>query len=132
MARNNVEEAAGGGQESGDYHQVQVTIAQPQGPNDPDIYLVVEFKNWAAFDGLGGKLDAVSAQSRARSRRPTNRSRSTPKIRTVLGSKTMQVAELSKRDASRASDHVSPADFADLTVIPPKMSAAHFPDAHWC
>jgi hypothetical protein len=40
----------------------QVLVAQPQGPNDPDIYLVVEYKNWAAFDGLGGKLDAVSAQ----------------------------------------------------------------------
>ena len=31
----------------------QVLVVQPQGPNDPDIYLVVEYKNWAAFDGLG-------------------------------------------------------------------------------
>ena len=40
----------------------QVLVAQPQGPNDPDILLIVEYKNWAALDGLGGKFDAVSAQ----------------------------------------------------------------------
>src|SRR5215470_9482057 len=40
----------------------RVFVAEPRGPNDPDIYLVVEYKNWAALDGLGSKFDAVSTQ----------------------------------------------------------------------
>jgi len=72
----------------------QVLTAQPQGPNDPDIYLVVEYKNWAAFDGLGGKLDAVSAQVEGSLEKANQSQSERAKIRTVLGSKTMQVAEL--------------------------------------
>jgi hypothetical protein len=72
----------------------QVVVAQPQGPNDPDIYLIVEYKNWAAFDGLGGKLDAVSAQVEGSIEKANQSEADRGKIRTVLGSKTMQVAEL--------------------------------------
>ena len=72
----------------------QVLVAQPQGPNDPDIYLVVEYKNWAAFDGIGGKLDAVSAQLEGSVEKANQSEADRAKIRTVLGSKTMQVAEL--------------------------------------
>src|ERR1700682_2245409 len=72
----------------------QVLVAQPQGPNDPDIYLVVEYKNWAAFDGLGGKLDAVSAQVEGSLEKANQAQADRAKIRTVLGSKTVQVAEL--------------------------------------
>jgi hypothetical protein len=72
----------------------QVLTAQPQGPNDPDIYLVVEYKNWAAFDGLGGKLDAVSVQIEGSLEKANQSQSERTKIRTVLGSKTMQVAEL--------------------------------------
>ena len=72
----------------------QVLVAQPQGPNDPDIYLVVEYKNWAAFDGLGGKFDAVSAQVEGSVEKANQSEVDRSKIRTVLGSKTMQVAEL--------------------------------------
>jgi hypothetical protein len=72
----------------------QVMIVQPQGPNDPDIYLVVEYKNWAAFDGLGSKLDAVSAQVEGSLEKANQAQSDRAKIRTVLGSKTMQVAEL--------------------------------------
>ena len=72
----------------------QVLVTQPQGPNDPDIYLVVEYKNWAAFDGLGGKLDAVSAQVEGSVEKANQAEADRAKIRTVLGSKTLQVAEL--------------------------------------
>ena len=72
----------------------QVLVVQPEGPNDPNIYLVVEFKNWAAFDGLGGKLDAVSAQVEGSVEKANQSEADRAKIRTVLGSKTMQVAEL--------------------------------------
>src|ERR1700726_3803979 len=40
----------------------RVLIVEARAPGDPDIFLVTEFKNWAALDGLGSKLDAVSAQ----------------------------------------------------------------------
>jgi hypothetical protein len=72
----------------------QVLVAEPHGPNDPDIYLVVEYKNWAALDGLGGKLDAVSAQVEGSVEKANQAEVERAKIRTVLGSKTMQIAEL--------------------------------------
>jgi hypothetical protein len=72
----------------------QVMVVQPQGPNDPDIYLVVEYKNWAAFDGLGSKLDAVSAQVEGSLEKANQAQADRAKIRTILGSRTMQVAEL--------------------------------------
>src|SRR5450755_4737504 len=40
----------------------RVFVIEARGPNDPDILLVTEFKNWAALDRLGGKLDAVSTE----------------------------------------------------------------------
>jgi L-rhamnose mutarotase len=33
--------------------------ATPRGPNDPDLYLVVTYKNMAAFDGLSERMDVV-------------------------------------------------------------------------
>ena len=72
----------------------QVLVAQPQGPNDPDILLIVEYKNWAALDGLGGKFDAVSAQVEGSLEKANQSEVDRAKIRTILGAKTVQVAEL--------------------------------------
>ena len=72
----------------------QVLVVESQGPHDPDILLVVEFKNWAALDGLGSKFDAVSAQVEGSVEKANQAQADRAKIRTVLGSKTMQVAEL--------------------------------------
>lgn len=72
----------------------QVLIVEARGPHDPDIYLVVEYKNWAALDGLGGKLDNVSAQVEGSVEKANQAEADRSKIRTVLGSQTMQVAEL--------------------------------------
>jgi hypothetical protein len=69
-------------------------VAEPRGPNDPDIYLVVEYKNWAAYDGLGSKLDAVSAQVEGSTAKANQAEVDRGKIRTVLGSETMQEALL--------------------------------------
>jgi hypothetical protein len=85
------EEAA---KKAGIITKYQVMVVQPQGPNDPDVYLVVEYKNWAAFDGLGSKLDAVSAQVEGSLEKANQAQSDRAKIRTVIGSKTMQVAEL--------------------------------------
>jgi hypothetical protein len=72
----------------------RVLLVEARGPHDPDIYLVTEFKNWAALDGLGGKLDAVSAQIEGSLEKANQSEVERAKIRTVLGAETMQVAEL--------------------------------------
>ena len=72
----------------------EVLMANPQGPNDPDVLLVITYKNWAALDGALAKGDEISKQIEgsvsAANQSEANRS----KIRRVLGSQTMQVAML--------------------------------------
>ena len=72
----------------------QVLVVEARGPHDPDIYLVTEFKNWAALDGLGSKLDNVSVQVEGSVEKANQAEVDRSKIRTVLGSQTMQIAEL--------------------------------------
>jgi L-rhamnose mutarotase len=33
--------------------------ATPRGPTDPDLYLIVTYKNMAALDGLSDRMDAI-------------------------------------------------------------------------
>jgi len=73
------------------YH---VYTAEPHGPNDPDIYLVVEYKNWAALDGIGAKFDALTTQTDGSVQKADEAEVSRGKIRTVLGSETIQEALL--------------------------------------
>jgi hypothetical protein len=72
----------------------RVLIVEARAPTDPDIYLITEYKNWAAFDGLGSKLDAVSAQVEGSIEKANQAEVDRGKIRTVLGSQTMQTADL--------------------------------------
>src|SRR5271169_6327245 len=72
----------------------RVIVVEARGPNDPDILLVTEFKNWAALDHLGGKLDQVSAAVEGSVEKANQSMADRAKIRTVLGSDTVQVAEL--------------------------------------
>ena len=72
----------------------RVLIVEARAPGDPDIFLVTEFKNWAALDGLGSKLDAVSAGVEGSIEKANQSEADRAKIRTVLGSQTMQTAEL--------------------------------------
>jgi len=74
-----------------DYH---VYLAEPHGPNDPDIYLVITYKNWAALDGLGGKFDKLSEQLEGSLQKADEGQVARGKIRTVLGSETIQEAML--------------------------------------
>jgi hypothetical protein len=71
-----------------------VLVAQPHTTQDADIILVVEFKNWAALDHLGSKLDQVSAKIEGSVEKANQSEVDRAKIRTVLGSDTVQVAEL--------------------------------------
>ena len=72
----------------------RVVVIEARGANDPDILLVTEFKNWAALDGLGGKLDAISAQTQGSVEKAAQSQAERAKIRTVLGSRTQQQALL--------------------------------------
>jgi hypothetical protein len=72
----------------------EVDVAQPQSPTDADVILIVRYKNWAALDGLGTKLDAISAQIEGSVDKANQSEAARGKIRTILGSTTVQVAEL--------------------------------------
>jgi hypothetical protein len=71
-----------------------VLIAQPHNPQDADVVLVTEYKNWAALDNLGSKLDQVSAKIEGSVEKANQGEADRAKIRTVLGSDTVQVAVL--------------------------------------
>jgi hypothetical protein len=85
------EEAA---KKAGLINSYEVLVVEPRGPQDPDIYLVVEYKNWAALDGLGGKLDSISAQVEGSLDKANQSESARAKIRTIIGSQTMQRADL--------------------------------------
>jgi hypothetical protein len=72
----------------------RVIVIEPRGPNEPDILLVTEFKNWAALDHLGTKLDQVSAEIEGSVEAAAKSEVDRAKIRTVLGSRTQQEAIL--------------------------------------
>jgi hypothetical protein len=72
----------------------EVLLASPQGPNDPDILLVVTYKNWAALDGGLAKGDEIAKQIEGSVSASNQSQADRSKIRRVLGSQTMQVAIL--------------------------------------
>jgi hypothetical protein len=72
----------------------RVIVVEARGPNDPDILLVTEFKNWAALDHLGSKFDQVTAQIEGSVEAAAKSEAERAKIRTVLGSRTEQEAIL--------------------------------------
>jgi hypothetical protein len=72
----------------------RVFVIEARGPNEPDILLVTEYKNWAALDHLGSKLDAVSEQIEGSIEKSNAAQADRAKIRTVLGSRTQQEALL--------------------------------------
>lgn len=72
----------------------KVLVAQPRGPQDPDIYLIEFYPNWATFDGIGGKMDAIAKQIWGSLKETNTQEAGRAKIRTILGSEVMQEAEL--------------------------------------
>lgn len=72
----------------------EVLNVEPRGPNDPDLYLVITYKNWGALDGLADKSDAVSKQVYGSMAQSNAAAVDRGKMRTVLGSATMQVLNL--------------------------------------
>jgi hypothetical protein len=72
----------------------RVIVIEARGPNEPDILLVTEYKNWAALDHLGSKLEAISAQVEGSVEAANKSEAERARIRTVLGSRTEQEAIL--------------------------------------
>jgi hypothetical protein len=64
--------------------------AQARGPKDADIILTVTYRNWAAFDGLEDKQEAVSSRIVGTRAQANERAISRESMREVLGSETIQ------------------------------------------
>ena len=72
----------------------RVLVVEARTPQDPDIILVTEYKNWAALDHLGGKLDQVATKVEGSVEAADKSEVDRAKIRTILGSRTSQEAIL--------------------------------------
>ena len=72
----------------------RVVSVEARGENDPDIYLVVNYKNWAAFDGATAKGDAIAKQVEGTLAASNQAAVDRGKIRRVLGSWTGQELDL--------------------------------------
>ncbi|MEJ0005817.1 MAG: hypothetical protein WDM77_05380 [Steroidobacteraceae bacterium] len=72
----------------------RVITVEARGENDPDVYLVVNYKNWAALDGATAKGDAVAKQVEGSLAVQNSAAVGRGKIRRVLGSWTGQELDL--------------------------------------
>jgi hypothetical protein len=69
----------------------EVLGVEPRSADDPDLFLITRYKNWAALDGALAKNDEISKQVEgSASASQVDRA----KIRRVIGSSTMQVLDL--------------------------------------
>lgn len=71
-----------------------VYTVDPRGPDDADVLLVIEYKNWAALDNGMAKQDAVLKMIEGSVQQANQSEADRSKIRRVLGTQTMQQALL--------------------------------------
>jgi hypothetical protein len=72
----------------------RVVSVEARGENDPDIYLVINYKNWAALDGATAKGDAITKQVEGTLTASDQSAVDPAKMRRVLGSWTGQELDL--------------------------------------
>ena len=72
----------------------KVVTVEARSDNDPDLYLIVTYKNWAALDGATAKGDAIAKQVEGTLAAASDAAVSRGKIRRVLGSWTGQELNL--------------------------------------
>jgi len=72
----------------------QVVTVEARGTEDADILLITTYKDWAALDGALAKGDDVVKQMGQTNDQSNKEQVDRSKIRTVLGSSTMQVLDL--------------------------------------
>jgi len=75
---------------TGDVLSYRVITVEPRSEHDPDLYLVVTYKNWAALDGATAKSDAIAKQVEGSLEASNKGDADRSKIRRVLGSFTGQ------------------------------------------
>ncbi|MGA2364133.1 MAG: hypothetical protein ABSG12_01365 [Steroidobacteraceae bacterium] len=68
----------------------RVITVQPRTENDPDVYLITNYRNWAAFDGMTAKMDAIMKQVEGSLDTAGQHAVERGKIRRVLGEWTGQ------------------------------------------
>jgi hypothetical protein len=78
------------GKKMGDVISYKVITVEPRGENDPDLYLVVYYKNWATVDGSVAKGDAIAKATEGSVEAANKSGIERGKIRRVLGSWTGQ------------------------------------------
>jgi hypothetical protein len=94
VAGDVVEEQEEAAKKAGLINSYRVYVVEARTPHDPDLYLVVEYRNWAALDGIGSKRDGISASREGSLDKAQQSQVERAKIRTILGSQTMQAADL--------------------------------------
>ena len=78
----------------GDVISYRVVTVEPRGENDPDLYLVVNYKNWATQDGATAKNDAIAKQTEGSVDAANKSMIDRGKLRRLLGSWTGQELDL--------------------------------------
>ncbi len=78
------------GKKAGYIVSYKVVTVEPRGENDPDLYLIVWYKNWAALDGATAKGDAIAKQVEGTLAAANQGASDRGKIRRILGSFTGQ------------------------------------------
>ena len=82
------------GKKTGDVISYRLVTVEPRSENDPDLYLVVTYKNWSTLDGATAKADAIAKQIEGSVDASNKATVDRGKIRRVLGSWTGQELKL--------------------------------------
>ena len=82
------------GKKAGYILSYQVLQIEPRTPDDPDVLLMITYKNWGALDGAIAQGDAIAKQVEGSTTAASQGEYDRAKIRRVLGSSTMQVLNL--------------------------------------
>jgi hypothetical protein len=82
------------GIKAGDVLSYQVLTVEPRTPDDPDLILIVTYKNWASLDGAIAKSDAIAKQVEGSVAASNQSMADRGSLRRVLGSETMQELKL--------------------------------------
>jgi hypothetical protein len=72
----------------------EVMTVEPRTPDDPDLFLISRYKNWAALDGALAKNDEIAKQIEGSVAASNKAQFERAAIRRILGSSTMQVLDL--------------------------------------
>ena len=72
----------------------EVMKVEPRTAEDPDLYLISRYKNWAALDGALAKNDEITKQVEGSVAASNQAQFARASLRRILGSSTMQVLDL--------------------------------------